>query len=50
LPHAFEHFREEVRCAEPFFAVMALLGKTDLLRTHELPRVKAVLDTMGEIP
>lgn len=46
LPHAFEFFREEVRCAEPFFAVLAALGKTDLFRTHEVPRVKAVLDTM----
>jgi dihydropteroate synthase len=46
LPHAFELFRDEVRCAEPFFAVLAALGKTDLFRTHEVPRVKAVLDTM----
>ena len=46
LPHAFEYFREEVRCAEPFFAVLAALGKTDLVRTHEVPRIKAVLDTM----
>jgi len=46
LPHAFEYFREEVRCAEPFFAVLAALGKTDLFRTHEVPRIKAVLDTM----
>lgn len=46
LPHAFEFFREEVRCAEPFFAVLAALGKTDLFRTHEVPRVKAVLETM----
>ncbi|MGH7951637.1 MAG: dihydropteroate synthase [Limisphaerales bacterium] len=46
LPHAFEFFRDEVRCAEPFFAVLATLGKTDLLRTHEVPRVKAVLETM----
>ena len=50
LPHAFEHFREEVRSAEAFFAVMALLGRTDLLRTHELPRVRAVVDAMGEVP
>ena len=28
LPHAFEYFGEEVRCAEPFFAVLAALGKT----------------------
>ncbi len=46
LPHAFEFFREEVRCAEPFFAVLAALGKTDLFRTHEVPRVRAVLETM----
>jgi dihydropteroate synthase len=47
LPHAFEFFGEEVRCAEPFFAVLAALGKTDLFRTHEVPRIKAVLDTMN---
>ena len=47
LPHAFEYFREEVRCAEPFFAVLAALGKTDLFRTHEVARVKAVLDTLN---
>lgn len=46
LPHAFEYFGDEVRCAEPFFALLAALGKTDLFRTHEVPRVKAVLDTM----
>jgi dihydropteroate synthase len=46
LPHAFEFFHEEVRCAEPFFAVLAALGKTDLFRTHEVPRIKAVLDTL----
>lgn len=47
LPHAFEYFGEEVRCAEPFFAVLAALGKTDLFRTHEVPRIRAVLDTLG---
>jgi dihydropteroate synthase len=46
LPHAFEYFGDEVRCAEPFFAVLAALGKTDLFRTHEVPRIKAVLDTL----
>ena len=46
LPHAFEFFGDEVRCAEPFFAVLAALGMTDLFRTHEVPRIKAVLDTM----
>lgn len=47
LPHAFEYFREEVRSAEGYFAVLAALGKTDLFRTHEVPRVRAVLDTMA---
>jgi hypothetical protein len=46
LPHAFEAFGEEVRSAEPFFAVLAALGKTDLFRTHEVPRIKAVLQTL----
>ena len=46
LPHAFEYFAEEVRSAEPFFAVLAALGKTDLFRTHEVPRVKSVLETL----
>jgi dihydropteroate synthase len=47
LPHAFEYFGEEVRSAESFFAVLAALGKTDLFRTHEVPRIRAVLETLG---
>ncbi|MBI3881551.1 MAG: dihydropteroate synthase [Verrucomicrobia bacterium] len=47
LPHAFEYFGDEVRSAEPFFAVLAALGKTDLFRTHEVPRIRAVLATLG---
>jgi dihydropteroate synthase len=47
LPHAFENFEDEVRCAEPFFAVLAALGKTDLFRTHEVGKVRAVLDTLA---
>lgn len=43
LPHAFEYFEDEVRSAEPFFAVLALLGKTDLLRTHEVGKVRGVV-------
>ena len=52
LPHAFEYFGEEVRCAEPFFCLLAALGKTDLFRTHEVSRIKAVLDTLRtyEVP
>ncbi len=47
LPHAFEYFGEEVRNAEAFFAVLAALGKTSLFRTHEAPKVKAVLDALA---
>ena len=43
LPHAFECFEEEVRVAEPFFAVLALLGQASLLRTHEVAKVRGVL-------
>jgi dihydropteroate synthase len=43
LPHAFECFEEEVRVAEPFFAVPALLGQANLLRTHEVAKVRGVL-------
>ena len=46
LPHAFEYFGEEVRCAEPFFAVLAALGRTDLFRTHEVARIRGVLETL----
>ncbi|MBM4454957.1 MAG: dihydropteroate synthase [Verrucomicrobia bacterium] len=47
LPHAFEFFADEVRSAEALFAVLAILGKTDLLRTHEIPKVRAVARTLG---
>lgn len=46
LPHAFEYFGDEVRNAEAYFAVLAALGRTDLFRTHEVPRIRAVLETM----
>jgi dihydropteroate synthase len=42
LPHAFEYFEDEVRTAEAFFAVLAVLGKTDLLRTHEVAKIRGV--------
>jgi dihydropteroate synthase len=49
LPHAFECFEDEVRTAEAFFAVLALLGRTDLLRTHEIAKVRGVLRTLNLI-
>lgn len=47
LPHAFDLFEEEFRTAESFFAVLALLGGTQLLRTHEVLRVRAVTEAMS---
>jgi dihydropteroate synthase len=46
LPHAFDLFGEEFRTAEAFFAVLATLGGTGVLRTHEVARVRAVRDAM----
>jgi dihydropteroate synthase len=50
LPHAFEYFGEEVRSAEPFFAVLAALGKTAVFRTHEVSKIRAVLETLSAFP
>ena len=47
LPHAFEFFGDEVRTAESLFAVLAILGKADLLRTHEISKVRAVARTLA---
>ena len=46
LPHAFNLFEDEFRTAESFFAVIASLGGVDLVRTHEISKVNAVLKTM----
>ncbi len=43
MPHAFDLFEEEFRTAEGFFTVLAGLGGTGVFRTHEVPRVVAVL-------
>lgn len=49
LPHAFEYFEEEVRSAEPFFGMLATLARTDLLRTHEVAKVRGVVQTMSVV-
>jgi len=46
MPSAYALFEEHYRSAEPFFSVLALLGGTTVIRTHEIPQVRAVLDTM----
>lgn len=51
LPHAPEIFGEAYRrAAEPFFAVIALLGGTHILRTHELETVARIRQVMEGYP
>lgn len=50
LPSGFSYFEDEVRTAEGFFAVLAGLGGTGIHRTHEVPRVRAVLRAMADLP
>ncbi len=48
LPHAPEIFLDdERRSAEPFFSVLALLGGTHVIRTHEIRRVHRVRQAMN---
>lgn len=49
LPHAFDLFEDEFRTAESFFAVIASLGGVNLLRTHEISKVNAVLRAMKSL-
>jgi len=46
LPPAFDFFEDEVRCGEPFYAVLAMLGRADMLRTHEVTKVRGVIRTL----
>jgi dihydropteroate synthase len=46
VPHAFDLFEDEFRIAEAFFTVLASLGGTSVVRTHEVPRVRAVLGAL----
>jgi dihydropteroate synthase len=46
LPHAFDTFEDQFRTAEGFFAILAMLGGTSMLRTHEVPQVRAVARAM----
>ena len=48
LPHAPEIFLEdERRAAEPFFSVLALLGGTHVIRSHEIRTVHRVRQVMA---
>ncbi|NEQ95468.1 MAG: dihydropteroate synthase [Cyanothece sp. SIO2G6] len=45
-PSAMEIFGEELRSAQVFSSVFAALGGSNVIRTHETAKVKAVLDTL----
>lgn len=49
LPHAFTLFEDEFRAAEGFFAVLACLGGTGIYRTHEVPKIRAVLAALRKL-
>jgi dihydropteroate synthase len=49
LPHAFDLFEDQFRTAEGFFAVLAALGGASVLRTHEVPQVRAVLTGLRDL-
>ena len=46
LPHTYDIFGDEFRKAEGFYAVFAALGGTHLLRVHEVPHLRVVLDAL----
>ncbi len=51
LPHAPEIFGDtHRRAAEPFFAVLAMLGGTHLIRTHELEVVARIREVLALYP
>ncbi|MCL2936779.1 MAG: dihydropteroate synthase [Trichodesmium sp. MAG_R02] len=47
IPTAIEIFGEEFRSAQMLTGVFAALGKNDMIRTHEVAKVKALLETMS---
>lgn len=49
LPHAFDLFEDEFRIGEAFFAVLARLGGAGMLRTHEVPRARTVVEALGRL-
>ncbi|MFT4010660.1 MAG: dihydropteroate synthase [Nocardioidaceae bacterium] len=46
MPHAFDIFEDQFRSGEGFFTVLAHLGRTGIFRTHEVPLVRSVLESL----
>ncbi|WP_133176437.1 dihydropteroate synthase [Nocardioides currus] len=49
LPHNYDIFGDEFRKAEGFFAVLAVLGGAHLLRIHEVPHLRVVLNALSTL-
>lgn len=49
VPHTFDLFGDEFRKAEGFFGVLATLGGTHLVRTHEPAHLRVVLRALHEL-
>ena len=49
VPHSYDIFGDEFRKAEGFYGVIATLGGTHLVRTHEVAHLRAVLRGLAEL-
>ncbi|MBL0749103.1 dihydropteroate synthase [Nocardioides baculatus] len=49
VPHSFDLFGDEFRKGEGFFGVLATLGGTHLVRTHEPAHLRVVLRALDEL-
>lgn len=49
LPHSYDIFGDEFRKAEGFYAVLAALGGAHLLRIHEVPHLRVVLNALSAL-
>lgn len=47
LPHTYDLFGDEFRKAEGFYGVLAALGGAHLLRIHEVPHLRVVLNALS---
>jgi len=49
IPTSMEFFGEEVRSTQVFMSVFAALGGSNIVRTHETAKIRAVLDILGAV-
>ena len=49
VPHTYDIFGDEFRKAEGFYGVIAALGGTHLVRTHEVAHLRVVLRALAEL-